>query len=80
MRNAGLKDNSVRSVCVDYCYDLRPDLVLKKTFRSMREYNNWCVSSEAQRYHIIKLHIEYAYDTSFEILSVLPEFSGSLFE
>lgn len=55
MRQAGLKDSFIRGVRISYAYDLFPDKIMTKTFKTQKEYLDWTMSPEAQRYHITEI-------------------------
>lgn len=68
MRQAGLKDSRVRRVRIAYAFDLFPDQIYRKEFRNQKEYIDWTMSPDAQRYHITEITMVMVHDVKINTL------------
>lgn len=66
MRQAGLKDSDVKSVRISYVYDIFPERVMTKFFKSQKAYYDWTMTSDAQRYHIVEITLFLEYNCKFK--------------
>lgn len=68
MRQAGLKDSKVRRVTIVYAFDLFPDVEYKKVFNNQKEYFDWTMTPEAQRYHVKEIIMVMVPDCEFKTI------------